>query len=101
MMQQDLSAILGVRLDEVINSSFVRSLGEQPKTKLIHDRFYMDLPKSGITFVASLDGRVSSIQLHAAGYEGYNEFVGVLPGGVAFNDSRRAVRLRLGQPSAT
>ena len=97
-MQNDLLSLLGVKLDEVAKSAFVRSSHEQPKTELIEDRFYMEMPESGLGFIAPLDGTVMTIQLYAEGLDGYKGFVGPLPEGISFPNSRSDVRNKLGQP---
>jgi hypothetical protein len=38
----------------------------------------MDLRERGLAFIASLDSRVSSVQLYASGYQGFNQFDGEL-----------------------
>ncbi len=100
-MQNDLTTMLKMKLEDVAKSPFVRLLNESPKTELIEDRFYMELRSSGIAFVANLDGRVMMIQFHAEGYQGYNAFAGELPEGLSFTENRRAIQSRLGQPSAS
>jgi hypothetical protein len=76
------------------------SLGGPAKTDLIEDRFYRELPASGIAFIARRDGMVRSIQLYADGRDGYRGFAGVLPDGISVSDNRSAVLSRLGQPGA-
>src|ERR1700677_4383967 len=100
-MQSNFLDLLGMKLDGVAQSAFVLSLNEQPATKLIEDRFYMELPASGLAFIAPLDGRVMAIQLHAETYQKYRGFAGAVPEGVSFSNSRRAVQERLGKPSAS
>jgi hypothetical protein len=95
----DLVDTLGVPLEDVLRSPHVLALQTRPQIMLVGDRFHMDLPEHGIAFVASLDGKVSSVQLHAAGHEGYEQFDGDLPEGVRFSDSREMIRARLGQPN--
>lgn len=99
-MQQNVVALLGMKLDDVARSPFVVSLNEQPATEKIEDRFYMELPTSGLAFIASLEERVMAIQLHAEGYQKYKGFAGVIPEGLSFSNSRREVHDRLGKPSA-
>ena len=53
----------------------------------------------GMTDPATL--HVSAIHLHQAEHEGYSEYSGGLPRGVAFGDSEEVVRRKLGEPSAT
>jgi hypothetical protein len=100
-MQNNLVSLLGMNLDDVAKSEFVLSLNEQPATEKIEDRFYMELPASGLAFIALLDQRVMAVQLHAEGYQEYKGFAGVLPEGVSFSNSRQAVRKLLGKPSAS
>ncbi len=100
-MNNSLTDILGMKLDELAKSSLVLSFNETPRTELIEDRFYMEMPNSGIAFIATLDGRVMTIQLHAEGYEGYKTFLELLPDEISFSDDRRRIHARLGQPSVS
>jgi hypothetical protein len=100
-MQNNVASMLGMRLNDVTESSLVRWLDEPSKTELIEDRFYMEMPASGIVFIAGLDGRVATIQLYAEGYQDYKGFAGELPEGISFTDDRRGIRARLGQPAAS
>jgi hypothetical protein len=100
-MQNDLINLLRMNLDDAAQSAFVRSLNPKMKTtEKIEDRLYMELPASGLAFIASLERRVMAIQLHAEGYEEYNGYAGPMPEGISFSYSRRAVQERLGNPSA-
>jgi hypothetical protein len=98
-MQSDFITLLGLRLDDIVTSTLVRSLGEQPKVELIHDTFYMEMRNSGLSFIAPLDGIVTTIMFYSDGYEGYKGFTGALPDGVSFSDSRNEVSRKLGEPS--
>lgn len=100
-MQNSLVSMLGMNLDAVGKSAFVLSLNEPPATEKIEDRFYMELPNSGLAFIASLEQRVMAIQLHAEGYQNYKGFAGAMPEAVAFSNSRRAMQSLLGKPSAS
>jgi hypothetical protein len=100
-MQNNLISLLGMNLDDVARSAFVLSLNEQPITEKIEDRFYMEMPASGLAFIASLERRVMAIQLHAEGYQDYKGFAGALPDGMSFSNSREAMKNRLGKPSAS
>jgi len=100
-MQHTLIDMLGTNLDDVAQSSFLKSLLEEPTIERIEDRSYMELPASGLAFVASLSRRVIAIQLHAEGYQEYTGFARPIPDGISFSHSRRAVQRRLVKPSAT
>jgi hypothetical protein len=100
-VNNELSSMLGMALDDVANSSFVLSLNEHPKTEAIEGRIYMAFPNSGVGFNAESDGRVTAIFFHADGYQEYSAFAGTLPEGILFTDSRQAVQRRLGAPSAS
>lgn len=100
-MPASLSSLLGLKLDIVARSRFARSLGEQPTTELIEDRFYMEFRESGVLIDADLEGDSRSIFFFAEGHQGYKGFAGCLPDGVTFSDSRSDVRNRLGTPTAS
>jgi hypothetical protein len=100
-MHNDFASVLGMRLDDLAESGLLRSSNEPPKTELIEDRFHMEVPASGIAFIADLDGRVTTIQFHAEGHQGYKGFVGELPEGISFADDRQTIHSRLGRPSAS
>ena len=97
----DLVELLGKRLDEVARAQLVVALGDKGLTELVGDRFHMDFKNSGIAFIAPLDGKVTSIQLFAEGYEGYRQYRGQLPDGLAFNASRSSVLAHLGSAPAS
>lgn len=100
-MQDDLEIMLGMQLNDVAKSPFLQSLDVDPRTEKIEDRLYMELPASGVAFIATPDGTVMAIQLHTEGYQGYNGFEGKLPRGIAFSDSRRVIQHKLGKPSTS
>ncbi|MDR3638112.1 MAG: hypothetical protein P4L84_30180 [Isosphaeraceae bacterium] len=100
-MQNNLVSLLGMNLDAVARSAFVLSLNDQPATEKIEDRFYMELPVSGVALIASLEQRVMAVQLYAEGYQKYKGYAGAVPEGVSFSSPRRAVQDRLGKPSAS
>ena len=97
-MLQNLLPMLGMRLDEVAETAEIAPLMRDSNTELIDDEFYMQMPRHGINFVATFEGRVSAIQLFSEGYERFSQFQGVLPEGIRFGDSRHAARDRLGRP---
>lgn len=98
-MKNNLIGMLGLTLDDVATSTFLLGLNEKPKMSQIEDRFYMELPVSGLSFDADADRRVRAVFLHSAGKDGYQEYAGLLPECLLFSDSREAVLARLGKPS--
>jgi hypothetical protein len=100
-MDNDLSTLLGMQLEDVARTEFVRPLMGESKAKLIGDTFHLTIHPHGIAFVASFDGRVSSIQFYSEGFQGYRQFGGPLPGGLSFEESRYSVHKRFGKPDAT
>jgi hypothetical protein len=93
--------LLGMELRNVGQTSFVTSLGEQPVSELIGDRFYMRFSESGVLLDAELDGRVASIFFHGTNSDEYRKYSGSLPDDLSFSDSRSEVRKKLGVPSAS
>ena len=100
-MRNALITMLGMRLDAVAQTEYVQPLMKHSRTELIGDTFYMEIPSAGIGFVASFDGRVSSIQLHAEGYEKFKLYSGPPIEDISFAHSQLAVRKRLGLPEST
>lgn len=100
-MRHPLVDLLGKMLDEVIELDFVGPFQERPHAELIHDTFYVALPRLGIALVASMDGRLSCVQLFSEGHEGYTGFRDPLPEGLSFVDSRQLAWARLGTPAAS
>ncbi|PRP92958.1 hypothetical protein ENSA5_46260 [Enhygromyxa salina] len=45
-------------------------------------------------------GRISTVFLHGQGHQGYTDYAGAMPGGVAFGDSPDRARALLGEPDA-
>lgn len=93
--------MLGQKLEDAVNQMRAQPSCGSISTELIHDRFHADLPRDGLALVADSSGRITSVQLFADGFQGYNGFRGELPEGVSFRDSRAEVRARLGTPSAS
>lgn len=101
-MQNHIVSLLGMKLGDVARSAFVLSLNEKPATEQIEDRIYLQFQQSGVAFDAEAsDGTVAAILLYSEGYQQYKGFAGAIPEGLSFSNSRRAVRDRLGEPSAS
>jgi len=99
-MSTDLAKMLGMKLDDVVESAFVTSLNARLIMTEIEDRAYLRMPDAGIDFSADIKDRMArSIFLHTDGDEGYRGYPRALPEGLSFSDSRQAVRVRLGKPS--
>ena len=101
VMQNNLIGMLGMPLDEIAQSAFIRSLTDNPNVEQIHDSLHMTLPASGVEFTAEIDGGVSAIHIHAEAFQGYRGFQGDLPEGIKFSDSRKTIQDKLGKPSAS
>ena len=101
MMEHELFALLGMKLDDVAKTPFVQPLMKDSVTELIGEEFYLCIRPFGIAFVGSFDGRVTAIQLFSEGYQHYQQFAGTLPSGINFRDSRQATLVRLGEQSAS
>ena len=99
-MQNEFYELLGMDLLKVSETAFIRPIVFGSKTELIDDRFHLQITSHGIGFVADFDGRVSTIFFYSEGMNGYKQFIGMLPEGIEFGDSRSAVHQRLGKPSA-
>ena len=100
-MHNALIIMLGMRLDAVAQTEYVQPLMKHSQTELIGDTFHMEIPSAGLGFVASFDGRVSSIQMHAEGHDKYKQYSGPLVDDISFGDSQLSVRKRLGLPEST
>jgi hypothetical protein len=97
-MQHNLSELLGKRLDELAAVDDIGPWLSESRTELIGDEFYLTIRSHGIAFVATFDGRISTVQLFSAGFQHYNQFPNELPEGITFADSRSSLRSRLGVP---
>jgi hypothetical protein len=96
-----LSTMLDMLLEDIAQTEIVGPLMCDSKTELIGDEFYLTMRPHGLGVIASFDGRVSSIQLFSEGFQQYSQFVGMLPEGLSFGESRSSVSRRLGKPDAT
>ena len=99
-MPYDLSAMLGLKLDEVKRTEFAASLAETPTLKHFEDRHDLVFQDSGIAFIFDLALSVTAIHLYTQGYQGFGGFLGRIPV-VTFGDTPRSLRERLGMPSAS
>lgn len=93
----DAIEMLGETIAIVEESELLR--GEPITVQESEGKVYGEAIDVGLSFVADLTGRVHTIQMHAAGHEGYEPFEGELPMGVQFSDTRDRVRHRLGVPT--
>ncbi len=91
--------LLGLRF-EAIDWEQV-GLGEPPIVEKIEGQFYLEVPSKGLSLVADDGAVVHTVQMHAAGHEGYSVFAGALPGGLEFSFGRLASRQLLGAPVAS
>jgi len=97
----DLNDLVGIHLEDLSKSPFVQPLMRDSETELIGDEFHLQIRPHGIAFVASFDGRVSSIQFFSEGYQQFRRFAGELPEGISFKDSRSSLQRRLGKPDSS
>jgi hypothetical protein len=93
----DLVRLLGTSITGRAARSVVG--GHELSIEEIDGQLYGTAQSAGLSFVASADGAITSVQLHASGHESYVEYIGSIPGGLAFDDVRADVRRRLGIPS--
>ena len=110
---QTLRSLLRRRADNV---RVVELIGTDPSA-IERDEFYgsVEFPSDGVECVFKeapwvlspseiTDNKalyVSGFHFHRAGHEGYQQYMGQFPGGVAFNDSEKEIRRKLGKPSST
>lgn len=91
-----ITDLLGQRYADLRASS---ALGQgMPEAESIGDQSYVSLPAQGVSLVLLDNDRVGVIQMHGAGHEGFAQFAGDVPGGIAFAMSRSQIRQLLGTP---
>ncbi|MBN8610286.1 MAG: hypothetical protein J0L92_06865 [Deltaproteobacteria bacterium] len=61
--------------------------------------FYEHLDAGVLVGVEKSSGLVSMIQLHRNGTDGYKQFAGALPAGLAFDGDLASVKVALGEPA--
>jgi hypothetical protein len=91
-----VSDLLGQRYEDLRASSILGP--DMPEAELIGDQSYVSLPEQGMSLVLPDNERVGTIQLYAAGHEGFSQFDGDVPSGIAFAIPRSEVRKQLGAP---
>ena len=86
-LSDDLKLLLGSPLEIVMKGRFSDSLAANPTVKR----------QVGIEFSSKHHCLITSIFLHSEGDDGFREYAGELPGGLAFADPRIAVESKLGK----
>ena len=97
MSFEDVLALLGQPVGVVAEAAVFGEpqVAEQDSTWSITDK------RAGISGRAIGQPIVQTVQLYSAGYDGYQEYVGDLPGGLAFSSTRRDAREALGPPTSS
>ncbi len=90
-LSDELDHLLGRHLDEVLAGPFRSCFDSDPKTQ----------KSAGMEFSVRKHCRITAVFLHSEGHEGFREYQGRLPGGIVFANSRKVVRQKLGEPSAS
>ena len=65
----------------------------------IEDQSILEAPALGFSLILPDHKHIGAVHLYSQGHEGYSKFVGELPGGIQFSDTRAVVRQRLGSPA--
>ena len=106
MNARDWLPLLGKTADNAALAAVLGKLGARPpKLQRGEDEAYVDLPKLGIVLVfeATPSGKRGMLLTNVQFYAGLpnqdcSKFSGELPEGLLFEDSRDAVRKKLGRP---
>ncbi|TWT11405.1 hypothetical protein [Reyranella sp. CPCC 100927] len=74
---------------------------QHPVVQSIGDCTYVSVRDAGLSFVLPDNKHIDTVQLYAAGKDGYSGFAHPIPGGLTFMMSRVAIRRLLGPPGRT
>jgi hypothetical protein len=102
----ELESLIGLDARDPRLLDFVHSLGEEPQ---IYEMKEDDLGESGVLVFKKVglqvsfdkERKVNNVHAFSQGVQGYEQYLGALPGGLSFNMSREAVIARLGAPTRT
>jgi hypothetical protein len=93
----DIESLIGTRYDDLANTAqFARD--NVPERELIGDRSYVSFQQLGISLVLPNNENVGAVHLYSGGYDGFREYLGVIPGDVTFQSSRQDIRAAFGDP---
>ena len=73
---------------------------QRPVIQSIGDWTYVSIRDAGLSLVLPDNEHIDTVQLYAAGKDGYSGFSHPIPGGLTFMMSRVAVRHLLGPPNS-
>jgi hypothetical protein len=97
----DLLSLLGKTIDDPAVEELKRELEAEPSRSTVEDRHYLNFEERGLSLATDETSRIESIFLYAEGRDGYRQYRGNMPHGLAFDVDREASRRMLGQPSDT
>lgn len=99
----DHGALIGRHLDDADVAAFRGHLGAANVDEEIDDArvFYEHFEAGVLLGVERSSGLVSMIQLHRKGTDGYQEYAGPLPSGLAFGADLDGVEAVLGEPASS
>jgi len=69
-----------------------------PLRRVVGDLTYLDYRDYGVSFMFNERACLEAIFFYSEGYEGHAGYVGSLPGGIDFHETKDAVRTKLGDP---
>jgi hypothetical protein len=103
---EDLSNVLGENIRGQEIQTILSSLGEKPEIKRFKEipkspykeNFYYLYEDKGISLRFDDMGNLSAIFLYSEGADGYRQYQGKLPKGLAFQDIRKDIEEKLGSP---
>lgn len=98
-MSDDLSILLGKKVDDPSIRGFVINTGMKPSIDEFEDRLYYSFKPLGIGLVFDENETLIAIQFYGEGRDpGFSAYKNELPHGVKFSDSKEAVIRKLGKP---
>jgi len=99
----DYGSPIGRHFDDAEGAAFRGQLGAANVDDEIDDErtFYEHLEAGVLLGVEKRSRLVSMIQLHRNGTDGYKQFAGALPQGLAFDADLAAAKMALGEPATS
>jgi hypothetical protein len=112
---RSLSVLLARRQDDPLVANYLLTLGGPRALEQDEHLGYIEYQDRGVAVMFQKEGwilpegqpaddkvfRVDALHFYSQGYEGYDEYDGLLPEGLRFSDTRDDVHARLGEPAAS
>ncbi len=89
---------LGLSLNDEEVQNLFKQLGKKPEIQHFENSFFYIFATSGVAFQFSSEKRIEAILMYPDEYK-FSEYQGKLPSGLNFNDKRKDVEAKLGEPT--